>query len=309
MGTPEHQPKATTRGIRSGGRPGDPRARARQRLAIVIAITGGFMVVEFVGGFLSDSIALISDAFHMMTHFAACMVSWLALILAARPAPPEKTFRWWRIEVLAALFNGLALIPVVGWILYEAYHRFQKSHDVDIWVMFAVGLAGFAANVACAWVLHAASRSDLNARGAFVHMLSDSVSSLGVLAAAILTALTGKGFFDPLFAVGISILVLLWSVKLIVDSLRILLEAAPHGVKIEEVRGAILEEEGVRAVHDLHLWVITSRMYSLTAHVVLRSDATVKETEEIARRLDDRLDERFDITHTTYQFETDAESP
>jgi cobalt-zinc-cadmium efflux system protein len=275
----------------------------------VVLVTGAFMVVEFVGGILSNSIALISDAFHMMTHFAACMVSWLALILASRPAPPEKTFRYWRIEVLAALFNGVALIPVVGWILYEAYHRFREGGEVDVWMMFGVGLAGLVANLVCAWILHGASRSDLNARGAFIHMLSDSVSSVGVLAAAVLTALTGERSFDPLFAAGISILVLLWSIKLILDSLRILLEAAPHGIRVEDVQSVMLEENGVRAVHDLHLWVITSRMYSLTAHVVLRADATVRESEEIARRLDDRLDDRFDITHTTYQFETDSSDP
>jgi len=278
-------------------------------MAAVVAITGGFMVVEFIGGWFADSIALMSDAFHMMTHFAACAVSWLALILAARPAPPEKTFRYWRIEVLAALFNGVALLPVVVWIVIEAYHRFREPHDTHLGLMFGVGLAGLAANLLCAWILHAASRSDINARGAFVHMLSDSISSVGVIVAAILTFATGERSLDPVFAAGISVLVLIWSVKLIVDSLRILLEAAPHGVKIEEVISAIKEEKGVKAVHDLHLWVITSRMYTLTAHIVLEADATVSQTEELARRLDERLDASFDITHTTYQFETDSNSP
>ncbi len=278
-------------------------------MAAVVAITGGFMIVEFIGGWLADSIALLSDAFHMMTHFAACAVSWLALILAARPAPPEKTFRYWRIEVLAALFNGVALLPVVVWIVFEAYSRFREPHDINLGLMFGVGFAGLAANILCAWILHAASRSDINARGAFVHMLSDSISSVGVIVAAVLTFATGERVFDPVFAAGISVLVLIWSIKLIVDSLRILLEAAPHGVKIDEVRSVILEEKSVKAVHDLHLWVITSRMYTLTAHIVLEADATVSQTEELARRLDERLDEAFDITHTTYQFEIDSKSP
>ena len=278
-------------------------------MAAVVAITGAFMIVEFIGGWLADSIALMSDAFHMMTHFAACAVSWLALILAARPAPPEKTFRYWRIEVLAALFNGVALLPVVVWIVFEAYRRFREPHVIDLGLMFGVGFAGLAANVLCAWILHAASRSDINARGAFVHMLSDSISSVGVIVAAVLTFATGDRVFDPIFAAGISVLVLIWSIKLIVDSLRILLEAAPHGVKIDDVTAVIMEEKGVKAVHDLHLWVITSRMYTLTAHIVLEADATVSQTEELARRLDERLDAAFDITHTTYQFEIDSKSP
>lgn len=307
MGVPEHRPKVVTEDFRAFGSK-DPRGLARRRLAWVVAVTGLFMVVEFAGAAISGSIALLTDAFHMLTHFVATGVSLLALYLAGRPAPPEKSFRYWRIEVLAALFNGVMLLPLLGWVMYKAYQRYLNPEEVRTWVMATAGGAGFVANVACTWILHRGSKSDMNVRAAFLHMLSDTLASIGVLGAAGLMLWCGKAIFDPLFAGLISLLVLVWAVKLILDSVQVLLEAAPRGLKPAEVEEAILEEEGVRAVHDLHIWVITSRMYALTAHVVLDRDLAVSDTDRIARRLDARLDERFDINHTTYQFEADGAS-
>lgn len=307
MGIPEHRPKVVTEEHRAFGSK-DPRGRARRRLAWVVGVTGVFMVVEFAGAALSGSIALLTDAFHMLTHFVATGVSLLALYLASRPAPPEKSFRYWRIEILAALFNGVMMLPLIGWIAYESYRRYLDPEPIQVTVMAVAGIAGLVANIVCTWILHRASKGDMNVRASFIHMLSDSVASVGVLAAAGLVWLTGESLFDPIFAAVISLLVLIWAVKLILDSLQVLLEAAPQGVKLEDVEKVMLEQEGVRAVHDLHLWVITSRMYSLTAHVVLSRDAPVSETDDIARNLDARLDEHFDINHTTYQFEADGAS-
>lgn len=303
---PAHEPKATTRRRQADRR--DPRARSRRRLAWVVGLTGIFMVLEIVGGAISGSISLLTDGLHMVTHFAATGISLLALILAARPSAQETTFRYWRLEILAALFNGLALLPAVGWIGWEAYRRVREPAETQIGMMAGIGAAGFVANLACAWILHGASKSDLNVRGAFLHMLSDSISSIAVLLAAGLMVVTGNPVFDPIVAAVISVMVLVWSFKLILDSGHILLEAAPRGIKIGDVESAMRRVPGVRAVHDLHLWVITSRMYNLTAHVVLERNMSVAETAEIARRLDELLDCDFDVTHTTYQFEPPDEA-
>jgi cobalt-zinc-cadmium efflux system protein len=175
--------------------------------------------------------------------------------------------------------------------------------------MLAVAVIGLAVNIACAWILHGSSKEDINIYGAFLHMVADSLSSVGVLAAGVLIAFTGKNYFDAIFAGVISIMVLVWSVKLIVDSCGVLLESAPRGLRIEEVVDAIKTVDGVLEVHDVHLWVITSRMYSLTAHVVLRDDTPISRTAEITNEINALLDRRFDINHTCFQFELRDRKP
>lgn len=308
MSEPEHQPKAITEEIHIHPKP-EPRQRQRRQLRAVLILTGLTMLAEGVAGVISGSLALLSDALHMLTHFFSTGISFLAILLALREAPPEKTFRYWRIEVLAALLNGILLLPLVGYIIYEGYHRFHEQKPIDTTIVMIVGAAGLIVNLACARILHSSSKEDLNIRGTFLHMLADSLSSIGVLAAGVLVWATGNYVIDPIVAGLISLLILFWSLKLIGDSASILLEAAPSGVKIEQVESAIKSVPGVVDVHDMHLWVITSRMYMLTAHVVLGDDVSVGRTDEVSHQLNAVLDHKFDITHTCFQFEVRSQRP
>ncbi len=279
------------------------RSGQRARLLWVVALTGVTMVAEFAGGILTGSLALLGDAFHMLTHFLAISLSYAAVVIAERPAPPDKTYRYWRIEILASLVNGIALVPIAGYVLYLAWLRWHDPVPILVAPMLGVAAIGLAVNVLSALFLHRHSRHDLNVRGAFLHMLSDSVSSVGVLAAGGVVALWGWRQADPLIAALISVLILAWSVTLVRDSGRILLESAPRHMDLEEIRAAMKGVEGVGEVHDLHVWTITSRMYALTAHIGLRENLSVAESERIGDRLKRLLDERYEINHATLEFE------
>jgi cobalt-zinc-cadmium efflux system protein len=289
---------------------GEVRAGERRRLLWVIALTAVTMVAEFAGGLLTHSLALLGDAFHMLTHLLALSLSYGAIVLAARPAPSDKTWRWWRVEILASFVNGLALLPAAGYVLYEAYTRWRQPVEIKIGPMLAVGAIGLLVNLVSAALLHAHSRHDLNVRGAFLHMLADTASSVGVMAAGIVVATTGWRQADPLAATLICAIILVWCVSLLRESVHILLESAPRHVELEKVRADMRGLEGVEEVHDLHVWTITSRMIALTAHVRLKADLKVSETEELGRRLQRLLEERHGINHPTLQFEvTDGREP
>jgi cobalt-zinc-cadmium efflux system protein len=302
MGDQHHHPKLAESAT---GLP-TVRASERSRLLGVLVLTGVVMVAELVGGLLTRSLALLNDAVHMLTHFIAIALSWLAIVIAVRPAPPDKTYRYWRLEILASLVSGLSLIPLSLWILYEAVERWLVPVPIKVEAMLGVGLVGLVANIVSAALLHRHSKHDLNIRGAFLHMLADTLSSVGVMAAGAVIYFTKWERADPLIAAGISILILIWCVTLIRDSGRILLESVPKHMKLEEIRAAMKSVDGVLEVHDLHVWTITSRMYALTAHVRLREDVPVSQTEELCCRLQKLLDERWEINHATLQFEVAA---
>ncbi|MBI4565876.1 MAG: cation transporter [Planctomycetes bacterium] len=307
MGQQHHHPKPT-----ESFRRGAVRGGQRRRLAWVLGLTGATMVGEIIGGLLTQSVALLSDAFHMLTHFGAIAFSYVAIVVALRPAAPEKTYRNWRFEVLATFLNGMLLVPIAGVIIYESIQRLRAPVPVKVEPMLAVAAVGLLVNLLSAAFLHRHSKQDMNIRGAFFHMVADSLSSVGVLAAGLLIWGLGERFIwaDPAAAVLISLMILVWSVGLIRDSVRILLEAVPAHVDLEQVHAALRDEADVLDVHDLHIWTITSNMYALTAHVHLKRDLPVSETEGVGRRLRHMLDERFDINHATLQFEIHAdESP
>ncbi len=302
MSEEHHHPKlsesaANLRALRGG---------ERSRLLWVLVLTGATMVGEFAGGLYTRSLALLGDAFHMLTHFLAIALSYAAIRIALRPAPPDKTYRYWRVEVLAGLVNGIALIPVAGYVLYEAVRRLRHPEPIDAAWTLGVGAIGLLVNLFSAALLHRHSRHDLNVRGAFLHMLADSASSIGVLAAAGGVWAFGWAWADPAIAAMISVLILGWCVSLLRGSSRILLESVPGHMDLEEIRSALKDQEGVLEVHDLHVWTITSRMYALTAHVRLREDLPVSEAEKLGERLKRLLDERWEINHATLQFEVAA---
>ncbi|HYE98384.1 MAG TPA: cation diffusion facilitator family transporter [Planctomycetota bacterium] len=295
MGEQHHHPKTADGGAARRGE--------RRRLLWVIVLTAVTMVGELAGGLYTRSLALLGDAFHMLTHLMSTALAFTAAVIACRPAAPDKTFRWWRIEVLAGLINGLALIPIVGGVLWKAVERLREPVPIDGWGTLAVGSVGLVVNIVCAGLLHRHSKHDLNIRGAFLHLLADAASSVGVLVAAGLAVLFGWTWADPAAALAIGVVVLGWCVSLVRSSSRILLEAAPTHMDLEEIRQAMKEVDGVLEVHDLHVWTITSRMYALTAHVRLQEDLPVSRAEEIGCRLRDLLDGRWEINHATLQFE------
>src|SRR6185436_11654653 len=208
MSEQHHHPKLAESAT---GIPG-VRASERSRLLWVLVLTGLVMGGELAGGILTRSLALLNDAVHMFTHFTTIALSWLAIVIAVRPAPPDKTYRYWRLEILASLVSGISLIPLSGWILYEAMDRWLHPVPIKVEAMVGVGLIGLVANIVCA---------------ALLHMIADCLSSVGVLAAGAVVWLTGWVRADPLIAAGISILILAWCVTLVRDSGRILLESVP----------------------------------------------------------------------------------
>jgi len=280
------------------------RAGERRRLLFVLLVTAVTMVGEIVGGYVFRSTALLGDAFHMLTHLMAISTSFVAILIAARPAAADKTYRNWRFEVLATLFNGITMVPLAAYVLWEAYERWRNPLDINVAGVLAVGGVGLVSNVVSVAVLHRHSKHDINVRGAFLHMLADSISSVGVIAAGVVIIVFKWRQADPLIAAAISVMILIWAVSLIRDACRILLESAPSHLDLEEIRATVKGEPGVAEVHDLHVWTITSKMYALTAHVVLSEDMPVSRTEEMAARLARILDDRFDINHATMQFET-----
>jgi len=282
------------------------RAGERSRLFWVMVVTGVTMVGELVGYFYSHSIALLGDALHMLTHFLAIALSYMAIVIAVRPAPADKTYRYWRVEILASLINGMALLPIAGYVFYEALWRFWNPVPIHTLWTFSVGSIGLAVNIVSALLLHRHSKHDLNVRGAFLHMLADSASSVGVLLAAAAVSVFGWTHADPMIAALISVLILAWCLSLLRSSCRILLESVPKHMNLEEIRAAMKGFDGVLEVHDLHVWTITSRMYALTAHVRLKEDVAVSQTEELGQRLQRLLDERYEINHATFQFEVAA---
>jgi cobalt-zinc-cadmium efflux system protein len=239
----------------------------------------------------------------MFTHFFALGVAFAAIRIACAEPCHHRTYGYFRAEILAALFNSVFLFAVTAYILAAGIKRLLHPEPVLGLQMLLVAVVGLAVNAASVAILRGSARNDLNVRGAFLHVMADTFSSVVIIAGAIVIHFTGWYFIDPLLAIGISIVIAVWAWGLLRDSVDILLEVAPRGVNVDivsaELRRAIPEIAGI---HDMHIWVITSNMYSLTAHITL-APATEPRSREILERIDRLLDERFDIGHTTIQID------
>lgn len=283
------------------GLPHVHRALERKRLIFTMALTGGTMVVEVVGGLFAGSLALLSDAGHMLTHFFALLISLLAILIAAAPTHPRRSFGLYRIEVLAALLNGVTLLLITGLILYEGIHRLLHVAPIKTLPMMVIAVVGLAVNAFSVVILFDVGREDLNVRSAFLHMLGDTASSVGIVAGAIVIYFTGWFFVDPLLSILIAVVIFIWSWNLLRDSINILLETAPKHINIDEVVRTIREEAPeVVDVHDVHIWEITSQMYSMTAHLTFRDNCTIDECAEVFQRLYHPLQTKFRISHVNF---------
>jgi cobalt-zinc-cadmium efflux system protein len=299
----KHEPSHKHHEHGHAGHEHDYKSVAGKRLVLSIALTGGMMVVEVAGGILANSLALISDAGHMMTHFVALAISLFAIRLAMRPVTEHRSYGWFRAEILAAFTNGVFLIGVTVYILYEAAKRLLAPVTVNTVEMLVVASVGLAVNIASAFLLSGAGKHDINVRSAFLHMLGDMLSSIAIVIGGAVILLTGWYVIDPLLSAAICVPIVYWAVRLLRQSSGILLEFAPHGIKAADVAACLCSQEGVKEVHDLHVWQITSLMSSMTAHVVV-GDVTVEKTEEILKKAMEEMHKRFSIDHVALQFET-----
>jgi len=267
-------------------------------LLIVLVI----MVAEIVGGLLSNSLALLSDAGHMLVDALALSISLIAIWIARRPANTAKTFGYHRVEIMAALANGVILALVAIYIFYRAYQRLLEPPQVEASLMMTIAAIGLVANLAGILLLRRARHTSINIKAAFWHVLGDTVSSLGVIVGGIIISITGWGIIDPIIAILIGAIVLWGAVRVVRESSDILLEAVPKHIQMGEVGRTMMNVSGVRDVHDMHIWTITSGIYALSAHVLVE-DQTVARSAEIARAVEQELSRRFQITHTTLQLE------
>jgi len=274
-----------------------------QRLKWALAISVLYFFAELIAGFVTNSLALLSDAGHMLSDVGAMALSLFAFRMAQRPATHHSTFGFHRVEILAALFNGLTLWLIVGVIFAAAYQRFFHPPVVESYGMMIVAVFGLAVNIAAAVILHAGHYHSLNMRGAFLHVLSDAIGSVGAIAAGLIMMSTGWYLADPLVSVFIGALILFSSWSLIKDSLSVLMQAVPKGIRLEEVRETIESVDGVAKVHDLHVWAVTSDIYTLSAHAVVENGG---DFHQVLNGIEDTLKERFHIEHTTIQLETES---
>ena len=275
----------------------------KKKLKLTMAITGSVMIIEVIGGILTNSLALLSDAGHMFTHFFALGVSFAAIVIASREPCHHRTYGFYRVEILAALFNSLFLFAVTAYILYAGIRRLIHPQPVLELQMFLVAGIGLVVNVISVFILQTSAKDDLNIRGAFLHMLADTVSSIVIVFGAIILYFTGWYIIDPVLAIGISLVIFAWAWRLFRDSIDVLLETAPKGMNIDEV-GAELKKAipEIQDIQDMHLWVITSNMYSFTAHIAI-GGVNRGRSNEILQAINKLLSERYDIEHTTIQFD------
>ena len=276
---------------------------SRRALGWALAITVAFGVVQIVGGIVFDSLAVLADSVHNLSDGLAIGLALGAAWLAGLPARGARTFGWRRAEILAALVNALTLIAVALWIAWGAWERFRHPTGVVGSGVLAIGAIGIVANGVPVWLmLRHADRSNLNVHGALIHAATDVLGSLGVVIAGAIVLLTGWTRADPLIAALIGLIVLVSSWQLLRDSVRVLLEVAPAGLEPDLIGRTVANEPGVRNVHDLHVWTITSGLDALSAHVVIDAAA---DADEVLHRLEGVLEERFGITHSTLQIDRD----
>ena len=277
-------------------------AATGRRLQFSLWITAAFIVIELAAGIKAHSLALLSDAGPNFTDTLALGVAWAAFRWQQKPPDESRTYGYHRAGVLAAFVNALTLVALSVWIFVESYHRFLQPREVQETIMIVVAGAGLIVNLAVMKALHSASAHDLNVRSAFMHMLGDALSSVGIIIGGFFIRATGAAWIDPLLSVLIGALILWTAFDVVRESLNILLEGLPRGIRLEDVCGALKGIDGVADVHDVHVWSLSSSSHALSCHAVI-ADLPPSESGAILGRMNHLLAERFNIRHTTVQFE------
>jgi cobalt-zinc-cadmium efflux system protein len=279
---------------------------SRRRLIIVLALTATFMVVEFIGGWLANSLALMADAGHMLNDVVALALTYFALWFAQRPATSRKSYGWLRLEILCALVNGAALFLIAGIIFWQAFLRFRSPPEVEGTLMLVVAAGGLVVNIIGAVLLHSSASHNLNMRGAYLHILGDLLGSVGAISAALIILATGWYLADPLISVFVAMLILVGAWRLMRESVDILLEAVPRNIDLSAVRSAIMDVDGVHDVYDLHVWTLTSGYLAMSGHALIREP---QQHQRILNDIHDLMHSRFSISHVTVQLDHEVLVP
>ena len=275
-------------------------SRNKKSLAIVFGLTFFYLIVEIIGGLWTGSLALLADAGHMLTDVAGVGLALLAIWFAEKPASPERTYGYYRVEILAALTNAVVLILISLYILYEAYERFRNPPEVQSATMIGVAVVGLAVNIIGVYILRSGSGESLNMKGAYFEVLSDMLTSIGVIIAGIIMLTTGWYYADPLISAGIGLFILPRTWALLKDAVGVLIEGTPADVEIDKLRETLEKVEGVAGIHDLHVWSLTSGVNAMSVHAVLKND---DEHDEVMQRVHALCTKDFKITHVTVQTE------
>jgi cobalt-zinc-cadmium efflux system protein len=277
-------------------------AGGRKDLLIALSITLVMMVAEVIGGLLSNSLALLSDAGHMLTDNLALLLSFFAMKFGSMPATERKTFGFYRLEILASFVNGVVLVLISFYIMYQAYLRLVHPQPVQGMLMLIVAIIGLVAHIIGAFFLFKHSHSSLNIRGAYLHIVGDALSSIGVVIGGIIIIYTGWYLIDPILSFLISLVIIYGSWSLVKESVNILLESVPAHINIETVAAELAKVKGVREAYHIHAWTITSGVYALSAHVLI-DDQPVSGSRELLDTIRALLADRFKVLHSTIQLE------
>ncbi len=277
------------------------RTQDKKVLKLALVITFVTMIAEFIAGFMSNSLALISDAIHMFTHSFALVISLVAIIIASKKAPLSKTFGYYRIEILAAFVNGLTIILSIFWIVYEAIERYLNPSQIDLEIAGIVAFIGLVVNIITGFILMQGDNENVNLKSAFVHMLTDALSSVAIIIGYIVIYYTSWYIIDILLAVIVAIVIGKWAYTVLKESTNTLLESSP--LDIEEVKLYLeKKEEKIIDIHDIHIWEITQNMYNMTAHILV-DKKNLDSYKSILYNINYLLEDKYSIIHTTFQLE------
>jgi len=279
--------------------------KSLRSLKIALALTSTYMLAEAIGGWLTNSLALLADAGHMLTDVAALVLTLMAIWFASRPATPNKTFGYYRLEILAAFVNGIALVLLSLWVIYEAYERWQESPEILGLGLTIVAFGGLVINLIAAWLLHGNHKDDLNMRGAWLHVMGDALGSVAAIVAGVVIIAFGWLWADAVVSVLISLIIIWGAWRLIRESVNVLLEGTPAHINLTAVEESILQMDSINEVHDLHVWTITSGIEALSVHIVHKDSIT---QPELLQQVRNKIHDDFDINHLTIQLETPADN-
>lgn len=284
---------------------GDLANQTTKRLALSLGLTAAFVIIEIIAGIFGNSLALLTDAAHNFTDVIALGLSWYALKIAAQPAHAGKTFGYHRAGILVALVNSTTLVLISLGIFYEAWHRFTSPSEVNAPILIGVGMIAFLINAGTAWLVKSGSEHDLNLRSTFLHLMGDVMSTLGAIIAGIIIAFTNWNWLDPLVSVLIGIFILWNAWGILRQSIHILLESTPESIDVDLMVNDLLKVDGVRGVHDLHVWSINENLRALSAHIIT-NDIHVSAGASIQRDLNEILAHKYNIRHATLQLECEG---
>ncbi len=278
-------------------------SKNKQKLMMAFGLTTLYLIVEVIGGLLTNSLALLADAGHMLTDVAGLGLALLAIKFAERPATPERTYGYYRVEILAALTNAVVLIGISFYILYEAYERFSNPPQVQSKEMLLVAVIGLLVNIASMFILKAGATESLNMKGAYFEVLSDMLTSVGVIIAGIVMWLSGWYYADPLISAGIGLFIFPRTWALLNESVGILLEGTPSDINLPSLRETINKIDGVISCHDLHVWTLTSGINAMTVHVVMENTTPHEQLRKLVQK---QITSDFKISHVTVQLEEEG---